>query len=316
MAINPFAGPKRTLLIDIGGTSIKSYYTDLSDSGQFLKSLKAGAIGIRRSPWEKHGLVETLRDLVKEPEPEEVWKHTGGHGPTIKVIERRPQTFKRIRVSITDHTSGDSRSYRGYLTRTGGLPEDLAEQMERWAGGGWSRSCGILIPNEPITLTHDTRAWGLGFQRILKDEYRVFSEPVGLLVVGTGISFVKVSPQLLVFSKMECPELSDAPHDWTRLRDQGGWGETSRAPHNHLAKPFFDWLDSQEWSAARKDDEINVRSNMLLEELVSVHRIRKFVFAGGFAERFSKINTQYPVEILTKRQLGFDPDFIPMLGLL
>jgi hypothetical protein len=315
MSINPFAGPKRTLLIDIGGTSIKSYYTDISDSGSFLKSLKAGAIGLRRSPWEKQGLVETLRDLVKEPEPEEVWKHTGGHGPTIKVIER-PEGPKRIRVSITDHTSGDSRSYRGYLTRTGGLPEDLAEQMERWAGGGWSRSCGILIPNEPITLTHDTQAWGLGFQRVWKDKHGDISEPVGLLVVGTGISFVKVSRSMLVFSRLECPELCDAPHDWSRLRERGGWGEVSRAPHDHLAKLFFDWLDSQGWNDTRIDDEISVRADMLLQELERAHGIRKFVFAGGYGKRFSKLVSKYHVEVLTERELGFDPDFIPMLGLL
>jgi hypothetical protein len=305
----------RTLLIHIGGTSIKSCSSDISDAGSFLKSFKAGAVGLSRIPWKEQGLLETLRDLVKEPQLKEVWKHTGGHGPTIKVIER-PEGPKRIRVSITDHTSGDSRFYRGYLAQTGGLPADLAEQMEHWAGGGWSRSCGILIPNKPITLTHDTRAWGLGFQRVWSDKHGGLSEPVGLLVVGTGISFVKMSRAMLISSKLEFPELSDASHDWTRLRERGGWGDTSRAPHNHLARPFFNWLDSQGWNDTRMDDEINVRADMLLQELERVHGIRKFVFAGDYGERFSKIDTQYPVEILTKRKLGFDPDFIPMLGLL
>ena len=309
--------PKTTLLIDIGGTSVKSKCLEITDHESFLRSLKAGCFGwVERSLWQERGLLKTLQDLIERTARHhvEVWKSPGGHVSPIRFIETID--LKRIRVSITDHTQQDSRRYRGYLTWKCGLPEKLAEQMEQWAGNGWYHSCGSLFPNQPIALTHDSQAWALGFQRLLNDDKGVTRDPVSLLVVGTGISFVKVSRSLMITTKIEVPELSDATHDWQKLRERGGWGEASRAPHNHLAKLFFDWLDSQGWNDDRVNDEINVRTEMLLKELERVHGIRRFVFAGGYGERFSNIATKYHTEVLTQKKLGFDPDFIPMLGLL
>ena len=266
------------LLIDIGGTNIKWHLTTRRNRASHYQRLVEGPLQpVHRVKWEGR-LWRSLEEIVS------------------------PQAGKvaRIGVSITDHAAGDSREYKGYL-RKKGLPTNLAERLEHLAG----------LVRGSVTITHDTRAWARGYQSYLSLSQKGEVGPHGLIVVGTGVSFVKIDN-----GNVEYPELSSEPHDWKDLyKMAGSGGEMSRAPHNHLAKSFFDWLAPKRRGETREKEEISRRTFVFLREISRVHGLRNFVFAGGYGARFLDLETGYELSAL-ERSIAFDPDHIPLMGLL
>lgn len=279
---DPITPDERTpvrLLIDVGGTNIKHMITSCAGPDSFLESLQATPPQApTRIPWAEHQLEKALVGIIESAGP-----------------------VDQIQLAITDHPNGNRRKYCGYLREKGSLPQNLAERMEQVA----------VLPRGCATIFHDTKAWASGYQYYLSAQPDIQRSSRGLLVVGTGISFASIAGETL-----EHPELSSLRYDWTALRDKGGWGEAKRAPHNHLAKRFFNWLDQQAWSDERKACEIATRSEILLRGLAAEHGLTHFVFAGGLAPRFNGLASDDQIEVLSEESLGFHPNFLPMLGML
>ena len=267
------------LLIDIGGTNIKWHLTTRQNRASYYQRLVEGPLQtVHRVKWERR-LWRSLEEIVS------------------------PQAGKvaGIGVSITDHTAGDSREYKGYL-REEGIPGNLAERLEHIAG----------LARGSVTIIHDTRAWARGYQSYLSLSQKGEIGPRGLIVVGTGVSFVKIDK-----GNVEYPELSSQPHNWETLNAIAGGKKKKvhRAPHEHLAKKFFEWMEQERWDETDQEKEILKRALVFLREISRVHGLRNFVFAGGYGVRFLDLETGYELSVLD-RSIAFDPDHIPLMGLL
>jgi tRNA A-37 threonylcarbamoyl transferase component Bud32 len=274
---SPSAKMTHVLCLDIGGSHIRSLFLPERELHGLLEIRDdGGKWELRRGSWNPETQGGELGGIIRNRIPDGL-------------------TADRVLVSVAGVVSPNGRRYRGWLQR-GGVPEDLAEFIEN----------GLNLTPGTVILLNDAVAWGLGARIVMRHRGMGNIGSFGMIVVGTGVGFAAVT-----LSQVIGKELWD-DHDFDKLNRFAGH---DGGIHANMGKPYFDWLDDQPWTEAQKIENTITRLNLVLSVLAENHGIDTFVIGGGFAARFQKHQSPYKVHVLSRENLGFDPGYIPMIGL-
>jgi hypothetical protein len=195
---------------------------------------------------------------------------------------------------------------------------------DRTIGGrlaGWKvppNLYSILIaeyPGRRINLINDAEAAFHGFIRFTKQWNVVVRAPFLLLTLGTSVGIVVAATEHAI-------ELSEFDNriGGGRLGIQAG---RSWEVHGLLGRDFFTAVanEHRDWSYYAIHDAFTQRATSLVKDCFDAYgRAQTVVITGGNAEY---VSASYVAEAcradvfrLTKPELSFDPDVIPLVGVL
>ncbi len=269
--------PINVLYVDIGGTNIRgAVLPDWSPSEFFRALAENPELKMRRKVWNPKEDGGRLVSLITE------------------IVSGEPEPHRTV-ISIPGDVSSNGRGYKGWM-RMKGVPLDLAASIEEKAA----------LTRGSVNMLNDAAAWGQGTRALMRHCGAWNLGGVGMLTVGTGVGF-----SIVTSSGVTAKELWSG-YDWSKLNRHASYNNTV---HVNLGRDYFKWREKQQWGEDRKVEDAGTRMRLVLEELSKRHQIETFVVGGGYASEFIACDSKFKVEFLTQESLGFDPGFIPMIGL-
>lgn len=271
------------LYLDIGGSAVKSAIIPCHSANDFCDYLaKTPSAKVTRTEWNPAESGETLSEIASR-------------------LVSKSENVRRIAISIGgSKVSSNGREYKDWMTRKGRLESNLADDLEKKLG----------LSHGSVSIRNDSFAWGQGVRSWLHQSGKSLGDGIGLLVVGTGVAFT-----VLTDTGVEIRHI----HDWDRY----DWSDLARFAnfkhgdwiHNHLGAGYFRWRDNEWHSEDDRREETNRRYQLLLNQLSKAHNLSRFLIGGGCASRFEGCNFTQQVSTLAYREVGFDPGFLPLIGL-
>lgn len=270
------------LCVDIGGSAIKTSILPNTNRKELIGILSgSGAPEFHREPWEP--------------------KKTGADEVVGIVTRNVPAgSISTVLISLPgEEVTPDGRETRGWLTNHK-FPVNFASTIETTLG----------LPTGSTSLCHDSRAWAQGVRSILGEYGRVPRSGLAVLVVGTGVAYSIVRPISVQIMHLHAQN----HYDWAELRNfarfhEGDW------IHKHFGTGYFGWRTKTYKSEADRIHDTRTRFQLVLDELQRVDKVSEFVFAGGWVQELERCHFVQNHSFLTKDTLGFDPGFVPMLGM-
>jgi hypothetical protein len=271
------------LYLDIGGSAIKSAILPCHGaSGIFTYLADTPNATVTRTEWNPDEYGETVSQIVRR-------------------LVSESGNVRRIAISIGgSEVSSNGREYKGWMTRKGRVESNLADALERELG----------LMRGSVSILNDSYAWGRGVRSWIHQSGRSLADGIGLLVVGTGVAFT-----VLTDTGVEIRHI----HDWNRY----DWSDLARFAnfshgdwiHQHLGADYFRWRDNEHQTEDARREETNRRYQLLLNQLSKAHNLSRFLIGGGCAPRFEGCNFTQQVSTLACGDVGFDPGFLPLIGL-
>jgi predicted NBD/HSP70 family sugar kinase len=269
------------LFVDVGGTNIRAAVLPDWSPPEFFKALAENPeLKMRRKMWNPKKDGGSLASLITERVAGDLEIH-------------------RAVISIPGKVSLNGREYKGWLKgglTWKGVPKNLAATIEKT----------IPLTKGSVNMLNDAAAWGQGTRALMRDRGVWILGGVGMLTVGSGVGF-----SIVTSSGVTAKELWSG-YNWSKLNHHARHRDTV---HVNLARDYFEWREKQKWDADRKAEDAGIRLRLVLEELARRHQIKNFVVGGGYAKEFMACDSKFNIAFLTQESLGFDPDFIPMIGL-
>lgn len=276
--------PTDILCVDIGGSAIKTAVIHAAGADELWELLNSG-----RSPQ----FIRTDWNPKKD-----------GASNVVEIIRRSippGEVFSAALLSLPgEEVSPNGRETRSWL-RNHGMPVKLAAAIE----------AALDLPPGTASLCHDTLAWGLGVRALLASQGKHAGRGVGVLAVGTGVAYSFVRTTSVVTRHLHARKR----YDWNKLARFANF-KPSDWIHNHLGTDYFRWRDQKFNDPHARQRETQKRFQLLLDELERVDQLSAFIFAGGLANELSKCRFKQDHVFLTQSTLGFEPGFIPILGML
>ena len=286
MPLSPFTSlpelDEHVLCVDVGGSAIKSVTLRCRTVKNFFDFLSGNPDAVvHREPWnpDKHGpsLLEMLKASTRD-QPQRIVLSIGG-----------------------SEVSSNGRDYRGWLRNKGRVPTHLADEIENT----------FRLERGKVSIRNDSLAWAQGVSSFLQYRKKSANDGIGLLVVGTGVAFSVITDTGVTIRHLQ----TENRYDWTKLSKFANFRPDDWI-HDHLGTGYFHWRDKELSDSAERQQETQKRYQLLLNELERVHHVSTFIFAGGWANELAKCRFSQNHSFLTKASTGFDPGFIPMLGLV
>lgn len=269
--------PSNVLYVDIGGTNIRGAVLPAWSPSEFFRALAENPeLKMRRKVWNPKEDGGRLVSLITE------------------IVSGEPEPHRAV-ISIPGKVSSNGRGYKGWM-RKKGVPLDLAGSIEE----------KFALTRGSVNMLNDAAAWGQGTRALMRHYGAWNLGGVGMLTVGSGVGF-----SIVTSSGVTAKELWFG-YNWSKLNHHARHPDTV---HVNLARVYFEWREKQKWDADRKAEDAGIRLRLVLEELAKRHQIETFVVGGGYASEFMACKSKFNVEFLTNESLGFDPGFIPMIGL-
>lgn len=272
------------LYIDIGGSAIKWAILPCQSASDFFSYLAVTPNAkVTRTEWNPDEEGETTSQIVS--------RFISGS-----------MNVRRVAISIGgSEVSSNGREYRGWMTRKRRVERNLADALELKLGLG----------RGSVSIRNDSFAWGYGVRAWLHHSGKSLLDGIGLLVVGTGVAFT-----VMTDTEVEIHHL----HDWGRY----DWSDLARFAnfkhgewiHRHIGAGYFRWRDGKFKTESARREETNRRYQLLLDQVTKVHNISRFLIGGGCAPKFKDCNFIQQVGTLACGDVGFDPGFLPLLGLV
>ena len=186
------------------------------------------------------------------------------------------------------------------MTTKGRVERNLANALEEKLGLG----------RGSVSICNDSFAWGQGVRSWIHQSGRSLAGGIGLLVVGTGVAFTVLTDTGVAVRHI---------HDWNRY----DWSDLARFAnfthgdwiHKHLGAGYFQWRDSRFQTDDVRNDETTRRYQLVFDQLSKAHNLSRFLIGGGCAPKFEGCNFIQQVGTLACGDVGFDPGFLPLLGL-
>lgn len=281
--------------------------SNLPSLGGNVLYLDIGGSAIKSATLPCHRVSDFFAYLAKNPEStvtREKW-HPDEEGDTLAQIVSRLASESggvcRVAISIGgSKISSNGRNYDDWMKRNGRIEINLAETLEHELGLQWGA----------VSIRTDSLAWGQGVRSWLHETGKSATDGIGLLVVGTGVAFTVVTDTGVTMRHL---------HNWDRY----DWSELARFAnftygewiHNHLGAGYFRWRDNQIQTENDRRKETNKRYQLVLEQLSRKHKLSQYLIGGGCAPQFQSCVFTEKFDILTLDQVGFDPGFLPFIGM-
>lgn len=277
--------PADILCVDIGGSAIKIAVLSASSHVEFIEQLYGGNCPhLKRTEWKpKEDGASNVVELIQNSIP----------------IGAK---FSSVLISLPgEEVSANGRKTRNWLQQRHGMPADLASKIEE----------AFDLQQDSASLCHDTLAWGLGVRALLASEGKNAGSGIAVLAVGTGVAYSVVRTTSVATQHLH----AQSRYDWQKLAELANFNPNDWI-HDHLGTEYFQWRDNKFNAPQERQQETQTRFQLLLDELERRDLLSTFVFAGGLANELEKCSFNQNHICLTKSTLGFDPEFVPMLGML
>ena len=277
--------PADILCVDIGGSAIKTAVLSASSHVEFIAQLHGdNCPHLKRTEWKpKEDGASNVVEFIQSSIPT---------GPK----------FSSVLISLPgEEVSANGRKTKNWLQQNHGMPADLASKIEE----------AFHLQEGSASLCHDTLAWGLGVRSLLASQCKHAGAGVAVLAVGTGVAYSVVRTTSVVARHLHAKNR----YDWRKLAKFANF-KLDDWIHNHLGTGYFQWRDNKFNDPQERQQETQMRFQLLLDELERRDQLSTFVFAGGLANELAECSFNQNHIFLTKSTLGFDPGFIPMLGML
>ncbi|MGJ8641775.1 MAG: alpha/beta hydrolase [Luteolibacter sp.] len=272
---------KRTgqvLHVDIGGGSVRTWIAPEMTNEEAFDSLRKGeSTAMSRTAWNPEIDGRRLPDIIQEMLPADL-------------------AVTRVLVAIPDNPSPNGRRCDGWLKQKCGVPENLSEALEE----------RLSLLTGSVTLLNDGIAWGQGAKALMRHSGVWNLGGVGVLAMGTGVGFAVVTQSRVT------PKDLKSGYNLSKLCKVANHGGDV---HVNLGTPYFKWMEQQGWDQERQTADATRRLELLIEEIDKVDQIDTFLVGGGHAPWFGSINDRFKTIYLTEETLGFDPGYIPLIGL-
>lgn len=271
----------KVICVDVGGTRIKiaKIPADASEAVACFPRLK-----IQADLWDASRDSKRLANIIAD---------------RIRPLITEGPPVARTIISLPGGVSADGKRYTGWLKHHG-VGDGFLPQLANLSG----------VSPSSICMVHDSYVWANGAGTWCRLERHGIRGAIGVLAIGTGVAFGIVTPAHLAVR-----ELMSANYNFRELLRHAG--STNQNVHDHIGRMYFDWRSTQGWPHDRELSDQTKRLRLLLDELGRKHDFDRILIGGGYAEQYVAGASAFPkVEWLVRSRLPFDPNFIPMLGML